>query len=83
MQQAVIQATRSIEIEVLEVVTSASLDELELLRRASDAAQEAVRSLSASGHVIDADYIARFNSALLAEEIARTAYLDRWRELFD
>jgi hypothetical protein len=83
MQQAVIQATRYVEIEVLEVVTSADIDGLERLRGASETAQQAMRSLSESPHVIDADYIDRFRNALLAEEAARTAYLDRWRELFD
>ena len=82
IQQAVIQATRCVEIEVLETVTSADLDGLKRLEEGSQAAEQALRSLSESSHVIDADYVSRYGTALAADEAARSAYLDRWRELF-
>ena len=83
MQQAVIQATRRVEVDVLGVVTAADLDGLGQLRETLQAAEDALRSIEDSPHVIDADYMERFGRALAAEEAARTAYLDRWRELFD
>jgi hypothetical protein len=52
-------------------------------RSTGESAQQAVLSLSESPHVIDADYIDRFRNAQLAEEAARTAYLNRWREPFN
>jgi hypothetical protein len=83
MQQAVIQATRSVEVEVLEVVTSTDLDGLDRLRKASEEAERAFRSLIESRDVIDADYMDRYRQAVAADEAARSAYLDQWRKLFD
>ncbi len=83
MQQAVVQATRAVEIGVLEVVSQADLDGLGRLEREFHDAQEAVRTLVASPHVIDADYIERRRLAADAERVAEAAYLDRWRELFE
>lgn len=83
MQQEVIRATRRVEIDVLEVVKPAELDELDRLREASDTAAQALRALEDAPHVIDAAHMERYGRAVEADLAARTAYLDRWRELFD
>lgn len=83
MQQAVIQATRSVEVEELEVVTSAELYSLTRSQNAAQAAEQKLRSLIESSHIIDTDYMDRYSTAATAEEAARSAYLDRWRDLFD
>jgi hypothetical protein len=59
------------------------MDELGRLRQAHQEAEDALRSLEAETHVIDADHMERYGVAAVAEEASRTAYLDRWRELFE
>ena len=83
MQQAVVQATRAVEIRVLEVVSQADLDGLGRLERGFRQAQEALRTLVASEHVIDNEYIERRRVAAAAEQAAQAAYLERWRDLFE
>ena len=83
MQQAVLQATRAVEIEVLGVVSQADLDGLGGLEREFRQAQEALHTLIASTHVIDNDYMERHRAAAEAERGAQAAYLERWRELFE
>ena len=67
---------------MLEVVTSADLDNLRRLEETSRAAEQALRSLSDSPHVIDTAYMDQYASAFAADEAARSAYLRLWRELF-
>ena len=83
MQQTVIRATQRIEVDVLDVVTSEDLDVLERLNRAAQSADEALRALVESDHVIDVEYMQQFGRAQEAAEASRTAALSRWRELFD
>lgn len=83
MQQSVADATRRVEIEVLEVVTSEDLEGLSDLNQAYKQAETTLRSLIESEHVIDLDYVDRYKAAAEAEERARTAALDRWRDLFE
>jgi hypothetical protein len=83
MQQAVIQATRRVEIDVLGVVTAADRAALDQLSEASREAGSALDALLTSEHGIDADYIDKYKRAAAADEQARAAYLTRWRELFD
>jgi hypothetical protein len=83
MQQHVVQATRWIEMDVLGVVTAADRAELDLLSTAFREAEDAVRSLFESEHVIDADYIDKYKHATAAEDAARAAYMERSHELFD
>jgi hypothetical protein len=82
MQQAVTQALRRIEIEVLQVVTSTHISGLNELQLRLQQAESALESLSGSPHVIDAEYIDRFKGLMADAEEARRKYSDRWRELF-
>jgi hypothetical protein len=83
MRDAVVQATREIEVEVLGAVSKVDLDALNDLHRAFVEAETTLRSLESNDHVIDSDYIERWSAAHDAEKAARAVYLDRWRELFD
>lgn len=83
MQQHVVQATRRVELDVLGVVTAADMAALDELNSAFREAEDAVRSLFESAHVIDADYIDKYKDATAAEDATRAAYMERWHELFD
>jgi len=83
MRDAVIEATRHVEIEVLGAVPASDLEGLTGLNRAFVEAETALRALESADHVIDSDYIERHGQAHAAEQGAQAAYLERWHELFD
>ena len=83
LQSAAVQATRRVEVEVLQVVTAAEVADLERLRLARQGAEDAVHALMGSEHIIDHDYIERRKALGAAADTARAAHEARWRELFD
>lgn len=83
MQSAAVHATRRVEVEVLHVVTPAEMADLERLRAARQAADDALHALVASEHVIDCDYIERRKVLGSAADAARAAHEARWRDLFE
>lgn len=83
MQQSVIEATRTIEVDVLGIVSTAEMDELGRLAAAARAARRSLDTLRDTRQVIDADYIDRYSRLAAELEAATAAHLDRWRELFD
>jgi hypothetical protein len=83
LQAAAVQATRRVEIEVLQVVTPNDIADMEQLRQAREEAQDALDALVVSVHVIDVDYIARHKALGADADAARAAHAARWRELFE
>lgn len=81
--QQVVLATTAVEIEVLGVVTTDELSGLRVLEHTWHDAETALRALQASTHVIDTDFMDRYRLASEAEQRAKTAYVERWRELFE
>lgn len=82
-QSAAVQATRRVEVDVLQVVTPAEVADLERLRLARKEAEDAVHALVGSEHVINFDYIERRKVLGAGADAARAAHEARWRELFD
>jgi hypothetical protein len=83
IQQAVTQALRRIEIEVLEIVSPAQIAGLEALRSRLGEAQTELESLRGQQHVIDSEYVERYKSLAGNVELANEQYAARWRELFE
>lgn len=83
MIRATTHAVRSVEVEVLEVVTPAQLDQLdEAWHRLLDA-ETALDSLTSGEHAVDSGYHQKYMELTAAEDDARRQYWDRWRELFE
>jgi hypothetical protein len=82
MHQEVVQATRTVEVEVLGVVTSEDLSGLRELENAWRDAENTLRSHMQTDHVIDTAYIDTYRVATEAEQQAKAAYVRRWEELF-
>jgi hypothetical protein len=83
LQDAAVQATRRVEIDVLQVVTPTEIADLGRLRLARDKAQDALDALVGSVHVIDLDYIERRKALGAVVDAAHSAYAARWQELFE
>jgi hypothetical protein len=83
MTAATTQALRRVEVEVLEVVTPAEMADLRELNEAAREAQRAIDSLRGEHHVIDAEYIDKYQSLAQDLDIARSHHSSRWRELFE
>ena len=83
MHQEVVQATRTVEVEVLEVVTTDDLSGLRDLERAWQDAETALRSIMGADHVIDTDYMDAYRVASAAEQQTKAAYVQRWNDLFE
>jgi hypothetical protein len=81
--QEVVQATTAVEVDVLGVVTTDDLSGLRVLEHTWHDAETALRALMASTHVIDTNYMDRYRAASEAEQQAKIAYVERWRELFE
>lgn len=83
LQAAAVQATRRVEIDVLQVVTPREVADLERLRQVREEAQDALQALVGSGHVMDLDYIERRKALGAVADAARAAHEAGWRELFE
>ena len=83
MWSAVASALRHVEIEVLNVVTSAQLRELDALDRRLREAEDRRDALWAEHRAIDHDYMRLSEELNVEVELHRTAYTTKWRELFD
>ena len=83
MRDSVAQALRTIEIEVLQVVTPAQMSELDGLHQSLRAAQSALSTLLERPHVIDRHYMDEYSKVSRDVESARQHYTRRWRELFE
>lgn len=83
MHQEVVHATRTVEVEVLGVVTSEDLSRLGELERAWQEAEGALRSALESTHIDSSNHFDEYRKARDAEEQARSAYNHLWTALFD
>lgn len=75
-------AIRTVEIEVLQVVTPTEMDELADLQRAYTDAQENLEDLHRTPHVIDAYFADRFRTLQTERDDARQRFDQRRGELF-
>jgi hypothetical protein len=83
MRDSVAQSLRTIEIEVLQVVTPDQMEELSELHSAFRDKQDTLNDLLGRPHIIDKAYMDDYSKASSALESARQSYTSRWRELFE
>lgn len=83
MRDAVASALRRIEIEVLRVVSPSLMAELAALESSLQEAEEALATLQNEPRVLDADRLRRHSLLLERRDVARSAYTQKWRELFE
>lgn len=81
--EVVTSTLRRLEVDVLEIVTSTELAELEELRGAAQAAENAIDEFHAELTVLDRSRAKRYTTLRAHADNARNAYVARWRALFE
>jgi hypothetical protein len=83
MWGAVEVAVRTVEIEVLRIVTAGDMDELAQLHRDYEEARDALEDLRYTPHTLDEQFAERFRALRDARDEARDRLTLRRRDLFD